>query len=166
VAATHFAPLCQCSLPSTPRRCPVNYKPHLLLLPSRVHALVSEHCRSFTDLHSFRFCARQLCSRVLGFPNLTAPNKRLAHFRSLSFPSILLSTPLCLLPSPPTEAPPTSHLTAFALLFDLPTQGQQRSIRTGRAGGGGRGRCTLRPALPVLPTYSCCHCASALWPLL
>jgi hypothetical protein len=26
---------------------------------------------------SFRVCARRLCSRVLGFPNLTAPNKRL-----------------------------------------------------------------------------------------
>jgi hypothetical protein len=36
-------------------------------------------------------------------------------------------------------------------LFNLlaPTPGQYRPIRTGRAGGGGRGRCPLRPALPV-----------------
>jgi hypothetical protein len=31
----------------------------------------SLYCRLSSDLHSFRFCARRVCSRVLGFPNLT-----------------------------------------------------------------------------------------------
>jgi hypothetical protein len=60
----------------------------------------------------FRFCARRLCSRVLGFPNLTSPNNRPPHFRSLSFPSILPSTPLALQPLVMSVATP-------AMAFDL-----------------------------------------------
>jgi hypothetical protein len=48
--------------------------------------------------------------------------------------------------------PPTTR--RLCSLFDLHRQGHSaRPATAGRAGHGGRGRCLLRPALPVLPTY-------------
>jgi hypothetical protein len=74
-AAARFALLCQCSPPTY---CDCHRAPALwpLPLPRAVHIPPA-----------FRFRARRLCSRALGFPNRTAPNNRRPHFRSLSVPS-------------------------------------------------------------------------------
>jgi hypothetical protein len=62
-----------------------------------------------------------------------------------------------------SNLPPAPTVAPCCLTHPHITQGQYRPIHTCRAGGGDRGRCPLRPALPVLPTYSCCHRAPVLW---
>jgi hypothetical protein len=84
--------------------------PHLLRLPPRAHALASAVGCPQTDPLLFAF-VHAGCAHVSLVPRsskLTAPNKRLPHCRPLPVPSALPSTPICPLPAPPTEAPPTS----------------------------------------------------------
>jgi hypothetical protein len=61
VATARFALLCQC--------LPTYYDCHRA--PALWPLLQALH-----EPTPFRFCAHRLCSRVLGFPNPTAPNKR------------------------------------------------------------------------------------------
>jgi hypothetical protein len=86
-AAARFALLCQCSPPT----------------PTAIARLRSGLCCRLSTQTSFfsLFCTPvvQNCSRVLGFPNPTAPNKRLPHFRSL--PPVTPYSPPSLQPCPP-----------------------------------------------------------------
>jgi hypothetical protein len=97
-----FAVLCQCPLPA-----------HAAIARPRSGLCCCVGCRLSTDsiLFAFVHAGCRLCSRVLGFQNLTAPNKRLPHFRSLSSPfSPALHPPLSAASTShcSSEAPPTS----------------------------------------------------------
>jgi hypothetical protein len=78
-AAARFALRCQCSPPA----------PTAIARPLWPHTVGCPQTSFFS-----RLCTL-VGSRALGFPNLTAPNKRLPHFRSLSVPSTLPSSPFC-----------------------------------------------------------------------